>query len=334
MERVMWWFASFVSVALAAADPTILNPSVSNGSLVAIELDPQYQWAGKVWDTEINIIDDQGKRIALFGVPYNQEPKSIEVEFTRIKGAEKEVFKFPVTIGAGDYPSETLRVSPKHVNPSAKDLKRIEKEKVEVGKVYSTISPQKLWTLPFVVPVTTEMTSVYGTRRVFNGELQSYHNGIDFRAKVGRRIRAANAGKVVLAKHLFFTGNTVILDHGAGVMTLYAHMSRLDVKKGQKVKQRALLGLAGQTGRANGPHLHFSAIINRVRVNPVDLFAYLGDRKKPVELLKRAAPSNLEEGHATSSDQAKTPTLVQQAPSDPKSGDSLHPLRPLRHEQQ
>ena len=111
------------------------------------------------------------------------------------------------------------------------------------------------------------MTSVYGTRRLFNNVRKSQHLGIDYRAKVGVPIPSSNKGKVVLAQNLFYTGNTVILDHGLGVFTLYGHLNKILVKKGDLVNRRQILGEAGKTGRVTGPHLHWGVKVNGHWVN-------------------------------------------------------------------
>ena len=108
-------------------------------------------------------------------------------------------------------------------------------------------------------------------RRLYNGEQRNFHPGLDLKAPVGTKIRAPENGKVVLAKNLFFTGNTVALDHGYGVITLYAHMSKIRVHLGDQVKPGDLLGLSGKTGRVSGPHLHWQAVIRGVKVNPAEL---------------------------------------------------------------
>jgi murein DD-endopeptidase MepM/ murein hydrolase activator NlpD len=162
-------------------------------------------------------------------------------------------------------------VNPRHVSPSKRDLKRIQRESSEIGKLYRTLTFKKYWKGPFRLPIKSKMTSPYGTKRTFNGELKSFHQGLDLRAAVGDPIRAGASGRVVMAKSLFFTGRTVILDHGYGVYTIYAHMSAFKVRKGQMVRPSTVLGLAGMTGRASGPHLHWGAVIQRSKVNPAEL---------------------------------------------------------------
>jgi murein DD-endopeptidase MepM/ murein hydrolase activator NlpD len=127
------------------------------------------------------------------------------------------------------------------------------------------------WSGPFLLPIESEVTSPFGNKRLYNGTMKNFHQGLDLRAREPTPIRAPEGAVVVLAKDLYFTGNTVILDHGYGLFTVYGHMSKLDVKKGQIVKKAELLGLSGATGRASGPHLHWGAVLMRMKFNPQDL---------------------------------------------------------------
>lgn len=208
---------------------------------------------------------------SIVGVPHNTKPGEYKIAM-HVGDAD---FEIPINVVDGKYRSEQLKVSPKHVNPNPKDMKRIKKESAETGAIYRTITRHKYWKGPFVMPVDSVFTSPYGSKRVFNGEMKGAHLGVDLRAKVGAKIFAPAPGKVVLAKNLFFSGGTVILDHGYGMYTLYAHMSKIKVKKGQVVKVKHLLGLAGQTGRVNGPHLHWGLNLGRVKVNPQFLIKVL-----------------------------------------------------------
>ena len=212
---------------------------------------------------------------ALIAIPHNKKPGNYELVVNTGQPAGAEIgtaeFKIPLTIVDGRYKSETLHVAPKLVNPPAKAMKRIKKEQHELGEMYKIIRREKLWKGPFILPVDSIVTSPYGGKRLYNGALAGAHLGLDLRAQVGTPIYAPGGGVVVLAKNLYYTGNTVILDHGYGIFTIYAHMSKLKVKKGVKVEPKRLLGLAGMTGRVTGPHLHWGAVIQHVRANPQDL---------------------------------------------------------------
>lgn len=215
----------------------------------------------------------QNRYQAVLGVPHNHKSGefSIEVTIQDPNTHEKNKLKIPLKVIDGKYPSEKLKVSSKHVNPNKKDLNRIIAEQAEVKKIYAEVIRQKFWKGPFQLPIESPVTSIYGTKRVFNGKLLSFHTGLDLKAPEGTPIYSASPGKVVLARDLFFSGNTVIINHGYGVFTLYCHMSKIDVVPGQMVESHSLLGLSGKTGRATGPHLHWQAVVHSAKVNPMDL---------------------------------------------------------------
>ncbi|MCY4523377.1 MAG: M23 family metallopeptidase [Halobacteriovoraceae bacterium] len=169
------------------------------------------------------------------------------------------------------YPSEILKVAKKMVVLSPKDLKRAIKEKKLLEKVYAGATREPLFNDGFVKPLKSKITSIYGTRRIYNNKKKSHHLGIDFRAKIGRPVPVANDGKVVLARNLFFTGYTVIVDHGLGVFTMYGHLSKLKTREGKYVKRKELIGLAGNTGRVTGPHLHWGVKVHGSWINGFSL---------------------------------------------------------------
>jgi murein DD-endopeptidase MepM/ murein hydrolase activator NlpD len=165
-----------------------------------------------------------------------------------------------------------LTVEEKYVELNPKDLARANREAKEINTIYASTLKEMLWTGPFTLPIPGETSGRnFGHRRVFNGEPRAPHNGSDLRAATGTPIHSSNRGRVVLAKNLFFTGNTVIVDHGLGVILLYAHLSRIDVKVGDMVDKGQLLGLSGATGRVTGPHLHWGLRIQGARVDPFTL---------------------------------------------------------------
>ena len=219
--------------------------------------------------------DEQGVRSRVFQaflpIPYDRAPGAAQLLVTVKDTSGSVQLEVPFQVVEGKYSSEKLRVDPSRVHPKKKDLPRIAQEVKEVGAVYKNFERKKFWQGPFVLPIRSEVTSEFGTRRLYNGALKGFHSGLDLRAAVGTPIYPAAQGRVALAKDLFFTGNTVILDHGYGVMTLYAHMSELKVKVGDLISPKQLVGLSGKTGRVNGPHLHWQAVIDGVKVNPVGL---------------------------------------------------------------
>lgn len=203
------------------------------------------------------------------GIPVTAPPGPAAATVSWGEGAGRLSATAEVVVRPAVFGEDTLTVDPRHVRPSPQDLERIRREQAEVRQVYASGSRSRLWKEAFQVPVPGEMHGPFGTRRVFNGELQSQHNGADYRAQTGDPIRAAAAGVVRLAKDLFYSGNAVIVDHGAGVFTSYSHLSRIDVKPGQTVARGAVIGLAGATGRVTGPHLHWTVRVGPANVDPV-----------------------------------------------------------------
>ncbi len=190
--------------------------------------------------------------------------------------SDGHVDKRPVTfrVAAVKFPTTELKVDDQYVELSPANLARANRETKELEAIYAKMTPEILWTKPFRVPIPGETKgSNFGHRRVFNGQPRAPHSGSDLKASTGTPIHATNRGRVVLAKNLFFTGNTVILDHGLGIYTIYAHLSKIDVKLADTVSEGQLLGLAGATGRVTGPHLHWAARIQGARVDPFSLLS-------------------------------------------------------------
>jgi murein DD-endopeptidase MepM/ murein hydrolase activator NlpD len=186
-------------------------------------------------------------------------------------GGETRDLSQPIEIHAAHYRTETLRVEPKFVEPGPEDLKRIEAEVALKEKVFGASLPEPEWSGDFRAPVAASPTDSFGVRRMFNGKLASIHKGMDFRAPTGTVVRASNSGVVVLARHLYFEGNCVVIDHGLGLYTISMHFSRIDVHEGQHVEAGDRLGLSGATGRVTGPHLHWAVRWQSAYLDPAKL---------------------------------------------------------------
>ncbi|MFI5361575.1 MAG: M23 family metallopeptidase [Elusimicrobiota bacterium] len=196
-------------------------------------------------------------------------------------------------VGPGNFPTQELKVAQKFVTPSKNDAERAEGEAVQVHELYAHGEEKRLFEGRFDPPIPGAATSRFGERRVFNGQPRAPHSGMDLKAKKGTPVRAPAAGKVVLAGSLYFSGNTIILDHGLGLTTLYAHLSRMLVKRGDAVKKGELIGKVGATGRVTGPHLHWALKLREARVDPYSLVAIDLDA-----LLKPAAADPLKKSAA------------------------------------
>lgn len=208
---------------------------------------------------------------ALVGAAYGaQTGENPFVVRARSSGEVFEV-KSMVSVKDGVFPSETLRVPPRTITPTARDKKQIARDRAVLKRTYSSQSEVRYWDPPAVMPVESDVTSVFGTSRVYNGKKQNVHLGTDLRARVGTPLYVPLSGKVALARKLFYTGNTVILDHGFGLFTIYGHLSKLKLREGQIAKKGIVMGLAGATGRASGPHLHWGVQLHGAKVDPLIL---------------------------------------------------------------
>jgi murein DD-endopeptidase MepM/ murein hydrolase activator NlpD len=177
-----------------------------------------------------------------------------------------------IAVLSKDYPVQRLTLPKKMVSPPKETWERIKRERAAVGKALRTVTGQKSWTLPFLRPTGGSVSSVYGLRRVLNNEPRSPHRGVDFRAPMGTPIKATNSGRVILVGDHYYAGKSVYIDHGLGVISLYFHLSKIKVLSGQEVKKGDVIGLSGKSGRATGPHLHFSLSLMAQLADPMPLF--------------------------------------------------------------
>jgi hypothetical protein len=179
-----------------------------------------------------------------------------------------------LTVAAKEFPVRHLRVEPKYVDPSPRDLTRIDRESAALQTIFALSTSPQQWQGAFVAPVGDQPnTGSFGARSMFNGQARSPHSGVDFAARTGTPVVAPAAGVVVLAAPLYFTGNTVVLDHGLGLYSVVAHLSEFSVHNGDHVDGGQLVGLVGATGRVTAPHLHWSVRLNGARVDPLSLLA-------------------------------------------------------------
>lgn len=156
-----------------------------------------------------------------------------------------------------------------YLNPNQEQLDRYSQEAKEQNSVYSSFSPAQWKDFPkFIRPTAGKFSNSFGRKRFFNGEERAPHSGLDIPAPIGQKVVAPAAGKVVATGNYFFNGNTVMIDHGQGLISMFCHLSKINVEKGQILKQGELLGLVGKTGRVTGPHLHWGMSLNNARVDP------------------------------------------------------------------
>ena len=212
----------------------------------------------------------------LIGIDLDIKPGRYDLEVR----ADGGVIHRTITVRPHVFPTRRLRVDPDLVHPPPGMEARVEREARHLRELWEHPASQRLWTSAFVLPVPDPANSAFGTRSVYNGEPRSPHAGADFLSPTGRPVKAPNAGRVVLADPLYFTGNTVIIDHGLGLFSLLAHLSEIDVKPGDMVAAGDVIGKVGATGRVTGPHLHWTVRLNNARVDPLSLLYAAGSASR------------------------------------------------------
>ncbi len=205
------------------------------------------------------------------GVSLEAKPGSYTLQLAGLADEEKISFEKKIVVGQAKYPTIAVTVSKQFTEPSAQQLQQINQEKTLKQDVFRHFDPAREWAGEFRPPVTARVSDVFGTRRVFNGETKSVHQGLDYAVPQGTPVAALNAGTVLLAQPLYFEGNCVILDHGQGLLTLYLHLLEFKVKAGDHVARGQEIGLSGGTGRATGPHLHIAVRWEGVYLDPQSL---------------------------------------------------------------
>lgn len=204
----------------------------------------------------------------LYGLDLATPTGARRVSFETSTGATPLTWSFRVV--SGRFLVQRLSVDPRYVEAPEEELERVKADEARVAEAYRHGSAVRLWT-SFARPLKGRSSRNFGARRVYNGKTESFHAGLDVAAREGTPVAAAGDGRVVLAGDLYFSGGTVLLDHGAGLFTQYFHLSRIDVKEGDVVSKGERLGASGHTGRATGPHLHWGARLLGARVNPESL---------------------------------------------------------------
>ena len=211
---------------------------------------------------------------ALAGASLETKPGSYPIQLHAENATGQAVsFEKGIPVARQRYPRVLLKVPGRYTAPSAEEQHEIEEDKKTKEEAFKTLSAEREWRGSFAPPVDAQISDVFGVQRVFNGSVQSTHQGLDFRVPAGTPVAAVNRGQVILARPLFFEGNCVVIDHGQGLLTLYLHLSKFSVKEGDVVKKGEQIGVSGGTGRATGPHLHLAVRWQGVYLNPQVLLA-------------------------------------------------------------
>ena len=214
----------------------------------------------------------EGDRRALVGIDLDVKPGT----YTAAIDAAGAHASYALVVAKRAFRTRTLTVDPAFVTPPESERERIEREARLLEDVWRSSAPERLWTEAFVRPVAEPANSAFGTRSIFNGQPRNAHGGADFLSPAGTPIHAPNAGRIAVARDLYFSGNTVVIDHGLGLFSTLAHLSGFDVREGDRVAAGERVGRVGATGRVTGPHLHWAVRAGGARVDPLSLLAVLG----------------------------------------------------------
>ena len=260
-----------LAAAAGAADTVLPRASATPGGVVFVDAGPASANDGVApvvtLDGVRTMVVREGDRwTAVVGLPLSQvAPATVEVAVKARDGSERRV---GIDLVDKQYATQRLKVKPGQVNLSSENLARVEAERARIQAALATFSPEAPATLLLRQPVPGPRSSSYGLRRVFNGEARNPHTGMDIAAPTGTPVIAPAGGRVLDTGDYFFNGNTVLIDHGQGLVTMYCHLSAIGVAPGQDVAAGDVLGKVGATGRVTGPHLHWGVILNRASVDP------------------------------------------------------------------
>jgi murein DD-endopeptidase MepM/ murein hydrolase activator NlpD len=259
------------------------------GGIALLQL-PDYKQGSKVYfnNKRLAVYPDKNTWVAMAGIGLTTKPGNYEFS---IKHADSLSVTSKVTVKYKKYDEQHLTIKNKRkVNPNKEDSERIateSKRKKKAKKQFSERKPD----VDFIWPVTGRISSIFGLRRFFNEQERRPHSGLDIAAKEGTPIKAVANGTVIDSGDFFFSGNMIYLDHGQGIISLYAHMSEIAVKPGDVVKQGDIIGKVGQTGRVTGPHLHFAVLANRTLIDPVFMLPADGNQYSTKKIDKKTEKS-------------------------------------------
>lgn len=231
----------------------------------------QVSWLDKELSPAVIKDGKEYKARVLLALGLKDKPGEHILRATIRDGKGTRTLERTVTADTIHYPEQHLTVPKKYTSLSKKALARHHKEKAKIRPVLMRITPVQYWRPPLLRPVPGSVSSVYGLRRFFNGEPRSPHRGIDLRGKAGTPIKAAGSGGVALVGEHYFAGKSVYIDHGMGVVSMYFHLSEIDVEAGQQVAAGDVIGKVGSTGRVTGSHVHFSVSVLGRLVDPLPL---------------------------------------------------------------
>lgn len=248
-----------------------------NGSPVLFRVKPPVHLeslSGKWLDHDVYFFLDQKTATwyGFAGVSLETAPGKYSLTLTGESKAGKQVsWQKSIAIGKGKYRQIAITVPKQFTEPSPEQQQEIKDDQVLKHEVFAKTAPEREWSGDFLSPVKAPISDIFGTTRTLNGKAQTTHQGLDFGVPAGTPVAALNRGTVILARPLFFEGTCIMIDHGQGLMTIYMHLSKIEVKEGDEVKRGQEIALSGGSGRATGPHLHVAVRWQGIYLDPATL---------------------------------------------------------------
>ncbi len=270
-----WLALLLLAPALALQGDDLPSERAAPGGVLIVDLAPAAapRPDARLGDVPVLVVAHAGRWLAVVGVALSQAPGALALQ---VDGRTAWLH-----VRAWRYREQRLKVPPSQVDLSAGDLARVQGEQALIRAAVAGAEPTPPPGLRLRPPLAGERSSSFGLRRTFNGQSRDPHSGMDIAAPAGTPVHAAAAGTVRATGSYFFNGNTVIVDHGGGLTTMYCHLSRIDVHEGEALAAGAVLGLSGATGRVTGPHLHFGVALNRAFVDPALFLPAAGGASRP-----------------------------------------------------
>ncbi|MPW44999.1 peptidase M23 [Acinetobacter sp. Ac_1271] len=261
LKKYVYSVMGFMLISLQSIHAELPQDSRRPGGIAVIPLGQEIKNV-RFNQQNILISNENTQRYAILGIPLN----------TPIGTLKLETNTQPIQIEIKPYAYAEQRINVKnqdYVNPSDAQLTRYANEAKVQNDVYSSFTPSTWQALPhFIRPTLGQFSNSFGRKRFFNGEERAPHSGLDIPAPIGQKVVAPADGIVVQTGDYFFNGKTVLIDHGQGLISMFCHLSKIEVKQGQHIRQGEVLGLVGKTGRVTGPHLHWGMSLNNARVDP------------------------------------------------------------------
>ena len=262
-----------LTMALSESDIHLSTRIIHQGELSLIRIraesgePPLVTWMGKRVHLVLN--PEKTDWIGFLGVDLTAGSGQNDVVIKMSDSGPEQ--RLNMEIREKDYGVRNLTLPQHMVDLDAETLARVRKESAVTNALWKAEPSNPLWDSPFMKPIPGEVIGPFGRRSVINGQPRSPHTGVDLRGKKGTPIKAINDGRVVLTSDHFFSGLSVVIDHGGGIQSMYFHMDKIQVQQGEMVEKGTVIGSVGSTGRVTGPHLHWGVRVNGSRIDPAQL---------------------------------------------------------------